>query len=252
MIAIQGESKGFSRKAVQNKQPAKLPALAPKESAQKAAGSKNTDRNNPSRDKGKQPKEATKKQTTATSTVKLTPSVAVTKSVIEIAKERLVLPAGHTGSTGSVKVKFNHYNKSFPLHNGVVKWSDIDEEYAISFVYRGNFGRNLQIVSDAGEHQYATSDDGNNYFIDLVDKAELRLEVTEDPHAGIGAEGLRLNNGPLKATELATQASAVKSTTRAMDTITAELKTMAPTDLNNAHAKDLLERRDLEDLLYSG
>jgi hypothetical protein len=37
-----------------------------------------------------------------------------------------------------------------------------------------------------------------------------------------------------------------------MDAITAQLKAIDPTQLSDSHAKDLIERRDLEDILYSG
>ncbi|KAJ1410904.1 hypothetical protein B484DRAFT_402805 [Ochromonadaceae sp. CCMP2298] len=65
------------------------------------------------------------------------------QSILEVAKLRLSLP---NESEGSVRVRFNHYNKSFPLHNSVLRWSDVDEEYCFSFVYRGDFKRYLTLV----------------------------------------------------------------------------------------------------------
>ena len=38
---------------------------------------------------------------------------------------------------------------------------------------------------------------------------------------------------------------------RAVSLLTSDLKAIKPSDLNSAEAKDLLERRDLEDILYS-
>ena len=176
------------------------------------------------------------------------------ETILEVAKKRLAMVAGSYGDTGTVKVKFNHYNKSFPIHNGVLLWTDIDDEYSISFVYRGNFVRKLERIETGGGDtaQYATHDDGYNYFIDLQDKSSYRLELIEDPEAGVGAEGMRLYTGPIKASPVAATVPAVKSTSRAMDSITAELKSIAVTELNDSHAKDLIERRDLEDILYSG
>ena len=48
---------------------------------------------------------------------------------------------------GLVRIRFNHYNKSFPIHNSILLWADVDNEYCISFVYRGNFQRNLLFIS---------------------------------------------------------------------------------------------------------
>lgn len=195
-------------------------------------------------------------------------SVGNEMTILEVAKLRLHLPAGAIGDCGSVKVKFSHYNKSFPIHNGVLKWEDIDEEYCISFVYRGNYIRNLVAGHAAhiseekanDEHnivdgrRYAKTDDNFTYYINIADKSEYTLEVIEDPIAGIGAEGLRLSTGPLKSGELSRlqNTPSVKSTTRAMDAITAELKSIPASELNAAHAKDLIERRDIEDILFSG
>ena len=38
---------------------------------------------------------------------------------------------------GKGTVKFNHYNKAFPIHNSVMQWVDVDEEYSFSFVFKG-------------------------------------------------------------------------------------------------------------------
>lgn len=183
--------------------------------------------------------------------------ILTVENVLEIAKLQLSLQPGE--HCGTVKVRFNHYNKSFPIYNGVLKWSDIDEEYCLSFVYRGNYGRELVLLPVDSTRTdgivAARHDDSHMYYVDMRANSEYGLEVTEDPQAGIGAEGLRLNTGPLKSTELSNIQSsqkAIKSTTIAMDAITAELKSIAVTDLSGAHAKDLIERRDLEDILYSG
>jgi hypothetical protein len=55
-------------------------------------------------------------------------------------------PAAALGPTGSVRVKFSHYSKSFPVHNGVLRWAAVDAEYCLSFVYRGDFTRELHLA----------------------------------------------------------------------------------------------------------
>ena len=89
----------------------------------------------------------------------------------EIAEDRLAaapVDLDNSGCCGSVHVRFNHYNSAFPIHNGVLKWELVDEKYSISFVYRGNYVRNLEYISsqpnlrplsDNSETRYAARDD---------------------------------------------------------------------------------------------
>jgi len=169
---------------------------------------------------------------------------------------------------GLVRIRFNHYNKSFPIHNSVLQWADVDNEYCISFVYRGNFQRNLLFISGndtnkiiIDQSKYAVADGlFSNYYIHLCNNDEYRLEVIEDPIAGIGIEGgiVSTNTGGLRADDLKSissqnsrQISKLKSGNHAMDQLTMELKSISVQELDGEHAKDLIERRDLEDILYS-
>ena len=45
---------------------------------------------------------------------------------------------------GSAHVRYNHYNQPFPILDGTLMWETIDDEYAISFVFEGNFGKILK------------------------------------------------------------------------------------------------------------
>lgn len=169
---------------------------------------------------------------------------------------------------GLVRIRFNHYNKSFPIHNSVLQWADVDNEYCISFVYRGNFQRNLLFISGndtnkiiIDQSKYAVADGSiSNYYIHLCNNDEYRLEVIEDPIAGIGIEGgiASTNTGGLRSADLKSissqnsrQISKLKSGNHAMDQLTMELKSISVQELDGEHAKDLIERRDLEDILYS-
>ena len=38
---------------------------------------------------------------------------------------------------GVLQVRYNHYTTKFPLREGVVRFEDVDEKYAISFVFKG-------------------------------------------------------------------------------------------------------------------
>ena len=97
------------------------------------------------------------------------------------------------------------------------------------------------------------------YFIDLLDDSQFVLRLEEDPVAGIGAEGLRVYKQrapPSSNTDgrdglLNSCTCTLKHTNRAVSLLTSDLKAIKPSELNSAEAKDLLERRDLEDILFS-
>lgn len=79
-------------------------------------------------------------------------------------------------ATGEVVVRYNHYNKSFPIVAGVLKWEDVDEEYALSFVFKGNFQR---IVAEASTGQPMVQD--GDLYRGLSLGTEYRIEIIEDP-----------------------------------------------------------------------
>ena len=170
------------------------------------------------------------------------------KTIREKAMELLALEADPQRS-GQVCCRWNHYRKCFPAHNGVVKFSDIDAEYSFSFVYRGNFTRKLKAdgADDDDASAYVPGD--GEFFIEVCPTRTYRLVVIEDPVAGVGAEGLRLKEGPifgLKDTESAPKQS------KTVELLTKELLKMDVSDLHSAQAKAIREARDVEDVLFSG
>lgn len=60
--------------------------------------------------------------------------------------ERLLSLPAEPSSSGLTVVRWNHYRKHFRVHNGVIRFEDIDKEYSFSFVYRGAFGRRLRRI----------------------------------------------------------------------------------------------------------
>lgn len=159
-------------------------------------------------------------------------------------------------SCGTVRIKFNHYNKEFPIYNGVLVWKHVDDVYSFSFVYRGNYRRDL-IVLDANRvaSDYSTRgnitalrDDLGNYFLGLSIDKSYQVDIEEDPIAGIGAEGLRIRDGPLKSQS---SREHIRSGNTAFNDLTTELKAIKVENLSSQEAKDLIERRDVEDILFS-
>lgn len=169
----------------------------------------------------------------------------------------LAAQPGSSNNCGKVPVKFNHYNKSFPIHNGVLKWKDIDEEYAFSFVYKGNYSKKILFIPEELRKPYkATSDnlvemekdENSEFFLGLISAGEYVVQVVEDASAGVGIDGIELRSGPLV---LSSSEDYIKSGNLQMKLLTSELKSLDPKSLQSAEAKDLIEKRDLEDILFS-
>lgn len=93
-------------------------------------------------------------------------------------------------------VKYSHYNKEFATVNGEMKWTDIDEEYAISFVFEGKFGKHLLKEGDENKKNYLnqrafmtykTDEKGElieeTMFMGLEDGVTYKLVVVEDEEA---------------------------------------------------------------------
>lgn len=84
-------------------------------------------------------------------------------------------------SSGKAVILFNHYKKEFNVFNTVVKWEEVDAEYAFSFVYRGKYRREMYLAGERveenliinkdidGQHDppYLRRSDDGCYFIDV-------------------------------------------------------------------------------------
>eukprot|EP00981_Chlorochromonas_danica_P007818 scaffold1884_cov343-Ochromonas_danica.AAC.35 len=209
---------------------------------------------------------------------------APSRSALEEALYQLSLPARlDDGSSGKVRIRYSHYQKLFPVHNGVLKWEDVDNEYSFSFVFKGRYQRRLVFVSShptnpklppiiqlnvshdailrsgmlSDMDKVADRDEDGNYFINLKDNDDLLAVIEEDPVAGVGIDGLTLIKEPLQAVQLSALSGKVvagedrKGLTESMHLITKELKALSPNELQSDLAKDLIERRDLEDVLFA-
>ncbi|KDO22986.1 hypothetical protein SPRG_11833 [Saprolegnia parasitica CBS 223.65] len=183
-----------------------------------------------------------KKKTTAQAPLSPTP---LPETVREMATRLLAAPAQGGDSCGSAKVRFNHYNKPFPIHNGVLQWKDVDDAYCFSFVYRGAYMREVQtLFTKVVMRRDAIGD----VFVGLVCTEQYEVVVEEDPVAGVGAPGLRISATPFVASS---HELPVRSGNRATKLLTDELRQMAPAELGSEKARDLLQRRDLEDVLFA-
>ena len=210
--------------------------------------------------------------TTATAAVVAPPKKEKPLSNLELAKLELAKPRDERRS-GKVVCRFNHYRKEFPVFNGVLQWKDIDEEYAFSFVYKGDYSKEIQYLeqsaiapaaSDATATGFVTATgttttDGlpgtyvpkcisSEYFLGITPGQHYQV-VVEEGIEGIGAEGLRINKGPLVSYVNEDQPKAGNA---AVKELTNDLLKMNVSDLHSEEAKRIREARDLEDVLFSG
>jgi hypothetical protein len=85
-----------------------------------------------------------------------------------------------------------------------------------------------------------------------VDEEEGEEEFEEEgPIAGAGVEGFGSSRPLYAHSSAATGCESVTSGNNATKLLTKDLLAVAPTNLNSQQAKDLIERRDIEDILYS-
>ena len=149
-----------------------------------------------------------------------TPALAAKKPAGKAAKPKLkevttapavaapVLAPAPAPAPVRVHVRYNHYNDVFEAPAGRLAWEAVDEQYCISFVYHGSFGKRLRRVAADGAEPGAEADLGPDGRW-AVEEGEYELIVVEDaaaeeaaaasrPARGItgAGEGTALRTGP--------------------------------------------------------
>jgi len=149
-----------------------------------------------------------------------------------------------------VLIKYSHYNKTFEARNGIVRWEDIDEEYAISFVFKGKFKRHIWDEREEGFEAVEVNNkndknDSADYFMCLKSTTEsYLLKIEEDETAGIIGKSNKY---------VPHQSVTSKKARKGRDLITEELKQLSSEELRaqGEEMKRLIEARDVEDILFN-
>ena len=139
------------------------------------------------------------------------------KDPLEYARAVWSDPVREDVAVAKIRVVYSSYKTEFETRNGCVRWKDIDDEYAISFVFKGEFVKRLRAFpagvntnnatdvplmreaagalgkDDAGERDASLDE---LYWLDLKPDfdGKYTLEVEEDEAAGLGVE---TRDGPL-------------------------------------------------------
>jgi hypothetical protein len=175
----------------------------------------------------------------------------------------------------SVRIRYKHYNTSFELGGDggdEVTWEQIDDVYALSFVFQGEFYRHLEMKSKSKQQQHGTDDEQPRVlaydadaraFRGLEDGCSYELVVEEDEEAGYGHEelsreyrgiggGVGVSRGGGAGGGGGGGAGAGASSASA--SATAALRGLSVEDLRaqTDEYRALKEARDLEDVLFSG
>jgi hypothetical protein len=185
-------------------------------------------------------------------------------------------PPPHEPVVGKVRVRYSHYCKEFRVVDAVLDFGLVDEEYCISFVFKGAFAPRLlpevcggsertpQLVDGAtaitpdGPLRRETDEEGDTHIVGTLSGLQLvdegtgqqmtyQLFVDEDEVAEDAARGGAARTGYQRA-----DADGLSGATRASAGLTAELKGLSVDELRGQSDKykALLEARDLEDVLY--
>ena len=89
-----------------------------------------------------------------------------------------------------MKLRYNHYNEEFDVIDGKLDWGEVDEKYAISFVFKGDWRCHLegpadeQLWPDGGKLTAGTDEEGDaileGAFSGLTLDSQYVLHVQED------------------------------------------------------------------------
>mmetsp|Transcript_29465 Transcript_29465/g.50891 ORF Transcript_29465/g.50891 Transcript_29465/m.50891 type:complete len:285 (+) Transcript_29465:174-1028(+) len=155
-----------------------------------------------------------------------------------------------------VTVKYSHYNKKFFAPNGKLPWASIDEEYCISFVFKGDF--KVTLVDDvlgtaAGALENGRgklSKDSDGCFHGVEDTHRYLLSVDEDPN--FVTESKPISFAKTKQ-DVVLQSMRGNQPSKRIDEMTAQLKNLTAGQRANQtdEYKQLIEERDIEDCLYN-
>ncbi|GMI24721.1 hypothetical protein TrCOL_g7135 [Triparma columacea] len=157
-----------------------------------------------------------------------------------------------------VTIRYSHYNQKFEARDGVIKYEDVDKEYCISYVFRGDYNRELKIGDVKLEKASEAGKIGADYFLGVKSAIPENVYwlVVEEGKEGVGVEGGKKRHGGglgQKKGVLMPKVGVGKATMESEE-ITRKLKGMTGEEIREGGEviRDLIERRDLEDVLYGG
>ena len=152
-----------------------------------------------------------------------------------------------------ITIRYSHYKSKFECRDGVVKWSDIDAEYSISFVFKGEFKRHILCNGERLGEAKEKGNLGADYFLGLkmtLPERDYVLEV-EEGEEGVGIVGAKRVDKYVAADR---DNGRERRKTRGEELITEELKGLSVDEVRQKgeKVKELLEAREREAILFGG
>eukprot|EP00039_Didymoeca_costata_P010182 m.136365 g.136365 ORF g.136365 m.136365 type:complete len:266 (+) comp14731_c0_seq1:1812-2609(+) len=148
--------------------------------------------------------------------------------------------------TGITILRYNHYRHEFEITvpPGTLSVEDVNERFCFSYGFKGNYKIQLREGPESGGGPYAERNETN--FCTLKLDTEYWCEIDEDKEWLANEE----KKGPKKVYKAPTE----KKTTRETERITQQLKSLSADELRaqGAEYKQMIEARDVEDILYGG
>lgn len=86
-------------------------------------------------------------------------------------------PVVYSNVMGEVTVRYSHYKDKFSILDGVLMEQAVDQQYCLSFVFKGNYQFQLRLESDK-QHYLSKAGGG---WVGLQDGKVYVIEVDEDP-----------------------------------------------------------------------
>lgn len=139
---------------------------------------------------------------------------------------------------GKIRVKYSIYDNEYETTDGAVTMEALDDELAISFAFPGKFRATLRRADGA-----AVESEGIGLATTFrgCEDAAYVLEVEEDPARAVDGVAYKAPAAPT---------GDVSRRTASAHAVTAELRALAPDQLQGAKYEQLLEARDVEDVLF--
>lgn len=138
----------------------------------------------------KKKKKPVKKKTKAPNDDKKKLPPITTKVETNVEKARRVWASSEASSTRVAIHYASTYKTLFECREGFVRWKDIDDEYAISFVFAGNFQKRLRC--DGREPEILG--DNDDVYWEVDPNLIYILEIDEDQAAGLN---IKTTSGPI-------------------------------------------------------
>lgn len=143
-----------------------------------------------------------------------------------------------------VVARYNHYKDKFPCTNGVLRFALPNEKYCFGLVFKGNYQPVLRNFKSRDILEPLTTGKADEFSWQVAENEVYEIQIQEDEE-----EESKYERHVYRAPEKP-KACPMKKNQRAEE-LTQQMKDMGVEELGTEKHRQLLEQRDLEDILFS-